>query len=484
MSSEGSTAQRTAASPELLVPPLDLAGGRRAQLEGHLRELVRSGRLQPGARLPSSRALAQQLEVSRRLVVEAYAQLTAEGYLEPRRGSGTRVRAAPGLTPSPRRAARPAAARPRFDLFSGAPDLGGFPRRAWGAALRSALTELPDQRLGYGHPAGAWELRAALAEHLGRVRGAAVASGERVVVCGGYAQGLRLLLGELRARGASRVAVEEPGFPLTAMLIAAEGLEAVLVPADADGLVVGELESAGADAVVVTPAHGLPLGGVLSAERRAALVAWARAGRRLVVEDDYDGEFRYDAEPLGTLQGLAPDVVALVGTVSKTLAPALRLGWVVAPEERTAALVRHKALQDLGSPLLEQLALARLLSSGGFDRHVRTMRGSYRARRDALLAALAAELPEARVHGVAAGLHVLVELPAGTDEAALLAAAATRGLRLHGLAAHCAAPPPFPGVVLGYANHTKHELGEAVALLAACLRTPAAAPGRPACQGS
>jgi len=405
--------------------------------------------------------------VSRRLVVEAYAQLTAEGYLVSRRGSGTRVKEAAGAVPvAP--AAPPAApaTRPRFDLFPGSPDLARFPRRAWAAALRAALAELPDQRLGYGHPAGAPELRAALAEHLGRVRGAAVPTPGRVVVCGGYAQGLRLLLEELRTRGVQRVAVEEPGFPLNAMLVGAAGLEAVPVAAGAEGIDVAALDGARVAAVVVAPAHGLPLGGVLSAERRAALVAWARAGDRLVIEDDYDAEFRYDAEPLGALQGLAPDVVALVGSVSKTLAPALRLGWVVAPEDRKAAIVGHKALHDLGSPLLEQLALARLLSTGGFDRHVRSVRPAYRARRDAVLAALAEHLPAARVHGVAAGLHVLVELPAGTDAAALLAAAERRRLRLYGLAMHCAGPPPFPAIVLGYANHSEHELTQAVVLLA------------------
>jgi GntR family transcriptional regulator/MocR family aminotransferase len=374
-------------SPDLLLPPLDGPGGRRAQLEAHLRAAVQSGT--PAARGPpaSSRALAERLGVSRRLVVEAYAQLVAEGYLVGRQGSGTRVKPAPPGAPAaapatPRAPGAPQSPQrhrpprpPRFDLFPGTPDLARFPRRAWGAALRAALAELPDHRLGYGHPAGAPELRTALADHLGRVRGAVVPSPEHVVVCAGYAQGLRILLEGLRDGGARRVAVEEPGYGLNALLVAAAGLEPVPVRADRAGLDVVALAAGRADAVVVTPAHGLPLGGVLDPERRAALVAWARAAPgRLVIEDDYDAEFRYDAEPLGTLQGLAPDVVALVGTVSKTLAPALRLGWVVAPGSRAAAAAQNKALHDLGSPLLEQLALARLLSSGGFDRHVRTLR--------------------------------------------------------------------------------------------------------------
>ncbi|MBA2348303.1 MAG: PLP-dependent aminotransferase family protein, partial [Solirubrobacterales bacterium] len=242
-------------------------------------------------------------------------------------------------------------------------------------------------------------------------------------------------------------------------------LEPVPVRADADGIDVEALAATRADAVIVTPAHGLPLGGVLAPGRRSALVHWARERHALVIEDDYDAEFRYDAEPVGTLQGLAPDVVALVGTVSKTLAPALRLGWVLAPPDQVGALAAGRGLQDLGSPLLEQLALARLMSCGGLDRHVRSLRPHYRARRDAVLAALATAVPAARVHGVAAGLHVLVELPAGSDEATLVAVAEQHGVRFYGLARHCAGAPPFPGLVLGYANHTPHELTAAVELI-------------------
>ncbi|MDQ3769747.1 MAG: PLP-dependent aminotransferase family protein, partial [Actinomycetota bacterium] len=332
---EGSTS-----SPELLVPPLEGAG-KRAQLESHLRDGVRSGRLRPDARLPSSRTLAAELGVSRRLVVDAYEQLVAEGYLVARHGSGTRV-AARAMVSSPASASAPAPAgddRPRIDLFPGSPDLGLFPRRAWARALRETLTVLPDHRLGVQSPEGARELREALAEHLGRVRGAQ-ADPQRIVVTTGFQHGLRLVCALIRQRGGRRVAVEDPGYPMVAWGIEAAGLEVACVPLDAHGLDVGALAATEADAVVVTPAHAMPTGVVLSPGRRAALIAWAQERDALIIEDDYDAEFRYDREPLGALQGLAPERVVLVGSVSKTLAPALRVGWLLLP----ADLATHAAL--------------------------------------------------------------------------------------------------------------------------------------------
>src|SRR6185437_11341459 len=312
-------------SPELLLPQWDPAAPRRAQLEAGLRESVRSGRLRPGVRLPSSRALGAELGVSRRLVVEAYEQLAAEGYLVAGRGSGTRVAPATGreLSSSVSSSASGAAeaagvtATPAvtIDLFPGAPDLSLFARAAWGRALRKAVAELPDARLGYGEFAGAPELRDALAEHLGRVRAAAAAP-DSILVTAGYQQGLRIFCALLRGRGARRVAVEDPGYPVAGWSIEAEGLEVVPVPVDGDGLDVGALAAADPDAAIVTPAHSLPVGAVLAAERRLALVEWARERGALVLEDDYDAELRYDRRgPAGTLQGLAPDVVVLAGSV-------------------------------------------------------------------------------------------------------------------------------------------------------------------------
>jgi GntR family transcriptional regulator/MocR family aminotransferase len=465
------------ASPELLLPHWDPAGPRRAQLEAGLRDSIRSGRLRPGVRLPSSRALGAELGVSRRLVVDAYEQLAAEGYLVSSQGSGTRV--APGgaeaaASPEPGTtggAAEPAdaataPATAAIDLFPGAPDLSLFPRRAWGQAQRRALSEVPDARLGYGEFAGTEELRDALAEHLGRVRAAAVEPGQ-VVVTAGYQQGLRIFCQLLRGRGARRVAIEDPGYPVAAWTVESEGLELVPVPVDEDGLEVEALAAADPDAVIVTPAHSLPAGAVLAAERRLALVEWARERGALVLEDDYDAELRYDRRgPAGTLQGLAPDVVVLAGSVSKTLAPALRLGWLCLPGEAVAAATIARGMLDGGGPRLEELALANLIVSGAFDRHVRATRAHYREKRAALLEAIGGAMPGARVRGIAAGLHVLLELPARVDEAAVVGHCGAAGVRVQGLRDFTRTHPQPPALVLGYGLPTVRELREAVAVIA------------------
>lgn len=453
------------ASPELLLPHWDPEGPRRAQLEAGLREAIRSGRLRPDARLPSSRALATELSVSRRLVVEAYEQLTVEGYLLARRGSGTRVapraRAAEGngeTPPGPQPVPPPVAG---IDLFPGSPDLSLFPRRAWGRSLRRALAELPDARLGYGEFGGATELRVALAEHLGRVR-AAAATPDGVVVTAGYQQGLRLFCRLVEGRGGRRIAVEDPGYPIAGWTIESERLEVVPVPIDDDGIDVDAVAAAAPDAVVVTPAHALPLGAVLAPGRRRRLVAWARESGALILEDDYDAELRYDRGPAGALQGLAPDVVVLAGTVSKTLAPALRLGWLLLPPEPAAIAITARAMADGGGPRIEERALADLISGGAFDRHIRAARQRYRAKRAVLLDAVASSLPGARVRGVAAGLHAVLELPAGAGEAEVVERAKRAGVHVQGLADFTRAHPHPPSLVLGYGLPSERELRTAV----------------------
>jgi GntR family transcriptional regulator/MocR family aminotransferase len=467
MAESGTT---STASPELLLPGWDPKGPRRAQLEAGLRDSVRSGRLRPGVRLPSSRALGTELGVSRRLVVEAYEQLTAEGYLVSVRGSGTRVAAAGAATGAGddgQAEAPPGPAATAIDLFPGAPDLSIFPRRTWGRAQRRALAELPDARLGYGEFGGAVELREALAEHLGRVR-AAAAEPDSILVTAGYQQGLRVFCRLVRGRGARRVAVEDPGYPVAAWTIESEGLELVPVAVDDDGIDIEALAAADPDAVVVTPAHSLPLGAVLAAERRLALVEWARGRGALVLEDDYDAELRYDRRgPAGTLQGLAPDVVVLAGSVSKTLAPALRLAWLCLPPDAVAAATIARASLDGGGPRLDELALADLIASGAFDRHVRSARAHNREKRAALLDALATHLPEARVRGIEAGLHVLLELPPGSEEAQVVERAAAAGVKVQGLADFTRSHPGPPALVLGYGLPSIRELREAVAVIAA-----------------
>lgn len=481
MAESGTT---SVASTELLLPRWDPAAPRRAQLEAGLRDSIRAGRLRPGVRLPSSRALGAELGVSRRLVVETYEQLAAEGYLVSSRGSGTRVAPATGTDG----AAGPAPATPPgpvdppgatdpavIDLFPGAPDLSLFPRRAWGRAQRRALAELPDARLGYGEFAGTAELRDALAEHLGRVRAAAV-DPDKVVVTAGYQQGLRIFCQLLKGRGARRVAIEDPGYPVAAWTIESEGLELVPIAVDDDGLDIEALAAADPDAVVVTPAHSLPAGAVLAAERRLALVEWARGHGALVLEDDYDAELRYDRRgPSGTLQGLAPDLVVLAGSVSKTLAPALRLGWLCLPGEAVAAATIARGMLDGGGPRLEEMALADLVASGAFDRHVRAARAHYREKRATLLEAIEGALPGARVRGIAAGIHVLLELPEGVDEAAVVAGCGAAGVRVQGLADFTRAHPQPPALVLGYGLPTVRELRQAVDSIArACTAARAA----------
>jgi GntR family transcriptional regulator/MocR family aminotransferase len=471
VASAGTTSPATAASrgPELLIElRRDDERPLRAQLEDELRAGVRSGRLVAGTRMPSSRTLARDLAVSRRLVVEAYAQLTAEGYLVARSGSGTYVAAGGGANSAggaadstggtaPRRgAAERPAPPPRHDFFPGAPDLTAFPRQAWQRALRDVLRTLPHTALGYPDPRGAPALREQLAEYLGRVRGVA-AEPAQIVIVSGVTQGLALLASVLAADGATRIAVEDPSLPSHRAVLERHGATLVPVPVDAEGIRVDGVVASGVDAVLVTPAHQMPLGAALSVERRAALLAWDG----LVIEDDYDAEFRYDRAPLGALQGLAPARVAYTGSVSKTLAPGIRLGWIVLPHPLADAVADAKLHADAGSDVLAQHVLARLIETRAYDRHLRVLRRRHRARREAFVAALARHLPGARPEGIAAGLHSVVTLPRPIDVAAFERACARRGVRVSG-----ARPDRL---VLGYASIAPPAMDEATAQLAAAL---------------
>jgi GntR family transcriptional regulator/MocR family aminotransferase len=455
---------------ELLVE-LDRSARRslRAQLEDGLRAATRSGRLRAGGRLPATRVLAADLHVSRRLVVDAYAQLVAEGYLLARPGAGTYVAEAASA------ASVPTAERPvsplRFNFFPGYPDLASFPRREWLRALRETLNETPHSNLGYPDARGAFELRRALAGHLGRVRGV-VADPQSIVVCSGAAQALVLLA---RALGAPHLAVEDPGLPAHRAILAAHGARLSALAVDAEGARICELASiessaGGVDGALVTPAHQSPTGVALAAERRAALLEWAGAGAGLVIEDDYDAEYRYDRAPLAAMQGLAPERVIYVGSASKTLAPALRLGWLVLPAHVLGAVIEQRSLADHGTPTLDQLALARLIESGAYDRHLRQARRRYRSRRDALVSAVAQHLPRARVTGLAAGLHAIVGLGREVDGVALTRAAVARSVGVYPLGYAFMEPRAVhEGLVLGYANLTEADIEEGVRRLAEAL---------------
>ena len=447
---------------------LDVNGPRvRAALETTLREAVSNGRLRPGTRLPSSRALAADLGMARNTVAEAYGQLAAEGWLSAVQGSGTRV-AARVSAPGPAASSVERTARaPRYDLRPGSPDVSAFPRDAWLRAARRALNRAPFAALDYDDPRGRPELRAALAEYLARARGVR-ATPDSILVCSGFAQACWLLCQALRAGGSATLAIEEYGLPPLRATAAACGLAVSTLPVDGDG---ARLEFAGdADAVMLTPAHQFPLAVPLTADRRAAAVAWARAGERLIIEDDYAGEFRYDRHPLGALQAHAPDRVLYAGTASKTLAPGLRLAWLVVPPALVEPLVAAKALADRHTGVIDQLTLAELIASGGYDRHVRRSRLVYRRRRDRLIAVLSRDAPQARVSGIAAGLHALVTLPPGRTEDEVIADAAERGLAVTGLATFAqSASTHTPALVVGYAKPPEHAFTGAMARLAAAL---------------
>jgi GntR family transcriptional regulator / MocR family aminotransferase len=435
--------------------------------------MVRGGQLAPGTRLPSSRALAAELGISRGVVLEAYSQLTAEGYLTASQGAPTRVAAMPSAERSPLPAG---SLEPRypFDLRPGIPDLTGFPRENWLRMLRIVLRSASFDALGYGDPRGTPELRNELMRYLGRARGAAPEP-EHTIVCTGFTEGLAILFRALRDRGVQRIAIEDPGYAQHRLIAERAGVEPVPVAVDELGMDVDRLRATGCEAVVVTPAHQFPSGMVLSSERRASLLEWAEEVDGLIIEDDYDSELRYDRVAVGALQGLAPERICHIGSTSKRLAPGIRLGWILSPSWLTGALTYEKALAGGAPSALEQLALSELIARGDFDRHLRRMRLRYRERRGALVAALGRLLPMACPIGIPAGLHVLVALPRELDENAVLSAAAARGVAAEALAWHRLGGAGEPGLVLGFGRLQSAAIEQAVALVAQAVSAVAAA---------
>jgi GntR family transcriptional regulator / MocR family aminotransferase len=443
---------RTSSSLELHIPldRTDVSPLHR-QLEQGLREAVRTGRLAPDAVLPSSRAFATQLGVSRGIVVEAYDQLVAEGYLDATPGGTTTVaHAAVAARPRPARDPTPAV---EIDLRPGRPDLDEFPRRAWLRSVRRALETAPSERFGYLDGHGVPELRVALAAYLDRARGTAI-DADDVIVTNGFGQGVALVAAALGANGARRMAVEDPSLDDTQVVIRASGLELVGVPVDDFGLRVDALDNVAVDAVVVTAAHQYP------ARRNA-----------VIIEDDYDAEFRFDRQPIGAIQGLDPDRVVYAGSASKVLAPGLRLGWLAVPPNLVAAVRHAKKTADQGSPAIEQLAFADFIERGELDHHLRRLRPIYRERRDALLQALDRHLPDVRPVGASAGLHVLAWLPDDIDERQALEASARAGIALTGVSAHRVTPSGggAGGLILGYGRLRASAADAAAHRLAAAL---------------
>ncbi|MBA3671460.1 MAG: PLP-dependent aminotransferase family protein [Gemmatimonadaceae bacterium] len=441
-----------------------------SQIEDQLRCAIRSGALRPATTVPSTRDLARQLDVSRPIVVNAYAQLSAEGYLELRRGARPRVSSAARRCEAPAATSAFVEAPLRFDFRPGAPDLSAFPRAAWLRCLRDGLAGMSDADLGYTDPHGSGLLRSALSDYLGRVRGV-MTDPSRVLVTSGFAQGRALIFRALASHGARRIAIEDPSNSELRDAVAPAGLRLVPIPVDDHGIRVDMLARSSADAVVITPAHQYPTGAVMSGERRAALLAWLRDRNAIAIEDDYDAEYRYDRAPVGALQSLDPDRIVYAGTTSKTLAPALRLGWLVVPPRLLNAVMAQQLIFDFGGPRIEQHAFAHFLARGELDRHLRRMRGRYRVRRDALMTALRESLPQAAICGVAAGLHATVRLPDGHDELAIRDAARQQGIgftTMNEYRVTKASGPPT--LVLGYGRCSEETIHAGVRELATVIR--------------
>ncbi|MEV5234086.1 PLP-dependent aminotransferase family protein [Streptomyces pseudogriseolus] len=461
------------------------ADGKADWLARQVRQAITDRRLTVGSRLPATRLLAAELRVSRGVVTEAYRRLAEDGHVGGRRRGGTVVVAAPP-PPPPTRAQHPVRSTPfsgppdprvfdalraadaRVDLTPGRPDLSAFPRTAWLRAERSVLAELSSADLGYGDPRGAPRLRRAVADWLARSRGIAV-DPDGIVIVAGIAQALTLLHPVLRADGITSVAVEEPGSLGTRQHLAHGGLATPPVPVDTHGPDVTALRATGAPAVLLTPAHQFPTGVVTSGERRRELLRWAADGG-LILEDDYDAEHRYDRPPVPALRSLLADRLCYMGSVSKLLAPALRIGWVLPPRRHLDALTDAKRFTDLGSAVLPQLVLARLMETGQLERHLRLLRARHVRRRDAVIAAVRAHLPGATVHGAAAGLHLTVTYAPDVPDTELAAAALALGVKCHPLSWHRQLPGR-PGLVLGYAADPPGTLTEGVALLGEALRS-------------
>ncbi|WP_319455675.1 MULTISPECIES: PLP-dependent aminotransferase family protein [unclassified Mycobacterium] len=433
------------------------------QLTDGLRAAIRAGRLLPQARMPSSRVLAVDLGVSRRLVVDAYAQLVAEGFLVSQHGSGTRV-ASVYLTEETTAADVKTSASYAVDFTPGCPDLANFPRNAWLRALRQGLATTPSDVFGYVAPQGQAAFREALSGYLRRTRGV-LAEPDQIVVCGGVTQGISLSAQVLRKLGKLPVAIEDPAFWFHRIALRHSGVDAIPIPVDEEGINVDALAATDARAVLITPAHQSPTGVVMSPPRRAAILEWAQAGNYLI-EDDYDAEYRYDRAPVGAMQALAPDRVIYLGTTSKVLAPALRLGWMVLPAELVSMVTKYKMSADLGTSIMDQIAFGQLLASGDYDRHLRQMRRRYISRRNAMLRGLERWFPDATVMGAAAGVQLAVHFPAGYPIDDLVHRAFELGVKVEALqpwyADRRSGPP---GLILGFADVSESQILHGIEIL-------------------
>lgn len=458
------------------IDPRAAGIGVQAGIEQMFRAAIEEGRLPNGAPVPSSRMLAQDIGVARGTVVAAYEALAATGWLEARRGSGTVVAAAVGqmVGPTAPDIAVVEQEVPRWDLRPGRPERGSFPKTGWATAVRRALIEAPDYVLDYGDPRGVPALREQLALYLARVRGLQVEP-SNVIVCAGGRQAIAVEFECLRSIGVSRLAIEDPCFPLYRSLARSAGLEVVSLEVDEEGANPTHLmgASAGSTAAVLTPALD-PLGISLSPGRRASFVAWANDCGGFICEDDYGGEFQFGRTQLPALQKLAPDRVVYGGTTAKVLAPGLRIAWQVVPTGLLERVLEFRRLAGGQCSSIDQLALAEFLRMGAYDRHLRKMRQRYWRRLVLLRGALARDVPWVRVSRLDAGLHVLIELPKdGPSEDDVLTVANRWGLAIEGLQSDGYThnhDPGRQGLVVGYATPSEHSFKATVRALVETLK--------------
>ena len=457
--------------PELFV---DLDRTRvRASLEASLRDAIRTCRLQPNSKLPSSRLLATDLGIARNTVVEVYGQLVSEGWLVARTGAGTVVgeramaNQAPAAPSSARDSAPPAAVD--FDLRGGVPDVSSFPRDAWLSATRRALRKAPDEAFGYQDARGRLELRQALAEYLSRARDVYVHP-DQIIVCLGAMHGLRLIGKALRRMGTTVWATESYGLVWHRRTAADLGFQIHVVPVDEYGARIDKIGDAGS--MLLSPAHQYPLGVALSPQRRLAAIEWTNTTGGFLIEDDYDGEFRHDRHPVGAIQSLAPERVLYLGTASKSLSPSLRIGWMVVPHRLIEPILRAKTVSEGHNSTIDQLTLAELLTSGFYDRHIRRNRLRYRHRRDQLLEVVD-QFEGIEVQGISAGMHALLQLPDTLSESAVVEYARRHyRLRLEGLSIYAAAPKVQhrgPALVIGYGSPSDQRFPETLKCLSRTL---------------
>ena len=492
---------RTTASPQLLaLLPIQRGNGvpLHQQLYDGLRRAIVERLLRPGERLPATRVLAQELEMSRLPVLTAYEQLLHEGYLEGRVGSGTFVATTLpddsliAETASDRRRAGAPANRPTSSSASSSvreklrpfrvsvPALDKFPHRQWNELVVRHARALSPADMAYGDPAGVEVLREAIAQHLRSSR-AVRCEADQVLIVSGSQAALRLCASVLLAPG-DRVAVEEPGYPGAHAALSASNAALVPVPVDDSGIDVQALDAAteahdALRAVYVTPSHQYPIGVSMSASRRRALLDWARRRRTWVIEDDYDSEYRYVSRPLGALHGMDDHGrVIYVGTFSKVLFPALRVGYVIVPPALWPRFLAAREALDIFPSTLYQLVLADFLAEGHFVRHLRRMRGIYLQRRDALLHGLSCHCADMlTVQNADAGLHVAATLPSGTDDIAVVRRLADRGLSAAPLSSCYLGAEAQRGLLLGFGGSTEAQLYRATRTLGEVLGTSRAA---------